>query len=34
VPEEELIYSERDLNAPRLAEIADGLPFAIARPRG
>jgi dTDP-4-dehydrorhamnose 3,5-epimerase len=26
-PEGELIYSERDRNAPRLAEIADSLPF-------
>ncbi len=31
VPEEELIYSERDLDAPTLAEIADGLPFAAPR---
>jgi dTDP-4-dehydrorhamnose 3,5-epimerase len=26
-PDGELIYSERDRNAPRLAEIADSLPF-------
>ena len=26
-PDEELIYSERDRNAPRLSEIADSLPF-------
>ena len=26
-PEVELLYSERDRAAPRLAEIADGLPF-------
>ncbi|MBA2349753.1 MAG: dTDP-4-dehydrorhamnose 3,5-epimerase [Solirubrobacterales bacterium] len=26
-PEEELSWSERDLEAPTLAEIADGLPF-------
>jgi dTDP-4-dehydrorhamnose 3,5-epimerase len=26
-PDVELIYSERDRNAPRLAEIADSLPF-------
>jgi dTDP-4-dehydrorhamnose 3,5-epimerase len=27
VPDAELIYSERDLNAPTLADIADDLPF-------
>jgi len=26
----ELLYSERDRNAPRLAEVADELPFAFA----
>jgi dTDP-4-dehydrorhamnose 3,5-epimerase len=26
-PDVELVYSERDRNAPRLAEIADSLPF-------
>jgi dTDP-4-dehydrorhamnose 3,5-epimerase len=26
-PQFELLYSERDRTAPRLAEIADGLPF-------
>jgi dTDP-4-dehydrorhamnose 3,5-epimerase len=26
-PEIELLYSERDATAPRLADIADGLPF-------
>jgi dTDP-4-dehydrorhamnose 3,5-epimerase len=26
-PDVELLYSERDRTAPRLAEIADGLPF-------
>ncbi len=25
----ELLYSERDRNAPRLAEVADSLPFAV-----
>jgi dTDP-4-dehydrorhamnose 3,5-epimerase len=28
-PDVELLYSERDRTAPRLAEIADGLPFAM-----
>jgi dTDP-4-dehydrorhamnose 3,5-epimerase len=34
VPDDELIYSERDLNAPVLAEVADALPFTAASPRG
>jgi dTDP-4-dehydrorhamnose 3,5-epimerase len=29
LPREELVYSERDATAPRLAEIADELPFAV-----
>jgi dTDP-4-dehydrorhamnose 3,5-epimerase len=28
-PELELLYSERDRTAPRLAEIADSLPFSV-----
>ncbi|HEX2413005.1 MAG TPA: dTDP-4-dehydrorhamnose 3,5-epimerase [Solirubrobacteraceae bacterium] len=28
-PDVELIYSERDRTAPRLAEIADALPFSV-----
>jgi dTDP-4-dehydrorhamnose 3,5-epimerase len=28
-PEVELLYSERDRTAPRLAEIADSLPFSV-----
>jgi dTDP-4-dehydrorhamnose 3,5-epimerase len=31
LPVEQLIASERDSNAPRLAEIADSLPFEFAR---
>jgi dTDP-4-dehydrorhamnose 3,5-epimerase len=30
LPTEQLIASERDSNAPRLAEIADSLPFQYA----
>jgi dTDP-4-dehydrorhamnose 3,5-epimerase len=29
VPREEMLYSERDATAPRLAEIANELPFAV-----
>jgi dTDP-4-dehydrorhamnose 3,5-epimerase len=28
-PDVELLYSERDRSAPRLAEIADDLPFRM-----
>ena len=28
-PDVELVYSERDAAAPRLAEIADELPFSV-----
>jgi dTDP-4-dehydrorhamnose 3,5-epimerase len=28
-PDVELLFSERDRTAPRLAEIADGLPFSV-----
>jgi dTDP-4-dehydrorhamnose 3,5-epimerase len=28
-PDMELVYSERDRTAPRLAEIADSLPFSV-----
>jgi dTDP-4-dehydrorhamnose 3,5-epimerase len=34
VPDDELIYSERDLHAPTLAEVADGLPFTVAAAGG
>jgi dTDP-4-dehydrorhamnose 3,5-epimerase len=30
LPREEILVSDRDLQAPRLAEIADGLPFTYA----
>jgi dTDP-4-dehydrorhamnose 3,5-epimerase len=29
LPRDELVYSERDATAPRLAEIAGGLPFTL-----